>query len=64
MCLPWDAMTCFYAARNGHIEMLQWARADGCPWDAEGRGHTEVLELGKNLAANSGFTLVIALPLP
>ena len=35
---------------NGHLEVLQWARAHGCPWDkwtcayaAEG-GHLEVLQ--------------------
>jgi hypothetical protein len=22
-----------YAARGGHLEVLQWARANGCPWD-------------------------------
>ena len=37
------------AAKYGHLEVLQWARANGCPWDektclgaAEG-GHLEVL---------------------
>jgi hypothetical protein len=24
---------CALAARNGHLGMLQWARANGCPWD-------------------------------
>ena len=34
---------------NGHLEVLQWARAHGCPWDAETcvmaarQGHREVL---------------------
>ena len=38
------------AAMGGHLEVLQWARANGCPWDektcmhaAEG-GHLEVLQ--------------------
>ena len=38
------------AAEGGHLEMLLWARANGCPWDerscmgaAEG-GHLEVLQ--------------------
>ena len=38
------------AAEGGHLEVLQWARANGCPWDektcwraAEG-GHLEVLQ--------------------
>ena len=39
-----------YAAEDGRLEVLQWARANGCPWDkwtceraAEG-GHLEVLQ--------------------
>ena len=42
--------TCADAASGGHLEVLQWARANGCPWDeetcreaAEG-GHLEVLQ--------------------
>ncbi len=41
---------CAYAAKSGHLEILQWARSQGCPWDrwtctyaAEG-GHLEVLQ--------------------
>ena len=41
---------CQYAALGGHLEVLQWARVNGCPWDewtcayaAEG-GHLEVLQ--------------------
>ena len=26
-------MTCAYAAENRHLGVLQWARAQGCPWD-------------------------------
>ena len=26
---PWDAGTCTHAARGGHLEVLQWARANG-----------------------------------
>jgi len=40
---------CAYAAQGGHLEALEWARRNGCPWDehtclvaAEG-GHLEVL---------------------
>jgi len=40
---------CINAALGGHLEVLQWARANGCPWDirtchaaAEG-GHLKVL---------------------
>src|SRR5210317_2637224 len=28
---PWDERTCRYAAKGGHLETLQWARANGCP---------------------------------
>ena len=41
---------CQYSANGGHLEVFQWARANGCPWDemtcayaAEG-GHLEVLQ--------------------
>ena len=41
---------CEDAARGGHLEVLKWARENGCPWDermctyaAEG-GHLEVLK--------------------
>ena len=29
----WNKRTCSAAALNGHPKMLQWARANGCPWD-------------------------------
>ena len=39
-----------FAAQGGHLEVMQWARANGCPWDsltcayaAEG-GYLEVLQ--------------------
>ena len=38
------------AARAGHLEVLQWLRAQGCPWDtwtcrtARCQGHVDVLE--------------------
>ncbi|CAN0085924.1 unnamed protein product, partial [Ectocarpus sp. 12 AP-2014] len=41
--------TCNLAANNEHLEVLQWARSNGCPWNSltctkavEG-GHLEVL---------------------
>ena len=43
--VPVDEMTCAYAAEGGHLEMLQWAFVNGCPWDwttcvvAAERGH-------------------------
>jgi hypothetical protein len=31
---PWCAGTCAFAAKGGHLSVLQWAHAHGCPWDA------------------------------
>ena len=37
------------AARGGHLDVLKWAREEGCPWDgwtthfAEFGGHLEML---------------------
>jgi hypothetical protein len=28
----WNEWTCHGAAAGGHLEVLQWARAKGCPW--------------------------------
>ncbi len=45
---PWDEWTRAYAAREGRLGVLQWARSQGCPWDkltcsyAASRGHLEV----------------------
>ena len=47
---PWDVYTCQYAAMEGHLEVLQWVRANGCPWDertcgwAAWGGHLELLQ--------------------
>ena len=30
---PVTMQTCSYAVRFGHLEILQWLRAVGCPWD-------------------------------
>jgi hypothetical protein len=41
---------CNYAARRGHLEVLQWARENGCHWDkwtcayAAKCGHLEILQ--------------------
>ena len=43
-------MTCEMAAKNGHLAVLQWARAKGCPWGwrtcamAARNGYLEVLQ--------------------
>ena len=33
--LPVDETTCARAAMCEHLKVLQWAHANGCPWDAE-----------------------------
>ena len=41
---------CSTAAGNGHFEILKWARANGCPWNAAtcaaaaGNGYHEILK--------------------
>ena len=50
--LGMKARVCF-AAHGGHLEVLQWARANGCPWDettceaAVARGHLDVVQWAK-----------------
>jgi len=31
---PWDGRTCLQAVHFGHVEVLRWARENGCPWYA------------------------------
>ena len=46
----WDEDTCRWAAFLGHLEVLKWLRAKGCPWGASTSawaalgGHLEVLQ--------------------
>ena len=45
----WDEETCEAAAKGGHLEVLQWARQNGCPWNeltcsAAAGGHLDVLQ--------------------
>ena len=46
----WDMETCSWAAFHGHLEVLKWLRAKGCPWGASTRnwaargGQLEVLQ--------------------
>ncbi|CAN0535862.1 unnamed protein product, partial [Scytosiphon promiscuus] len=41
---------CSSATRNGHLQVLQWLRANGCPWDksacswAAHNGHLRILQ--------------------
>ena len=30
-----DLVTCAYAAESGHLEVLKWARENGCPGSAD-----------------------------
>ena len=47
---PWNADTCHYAARGGHLAALQWAREHNCPWNtvtcwsADAGGHLKMLQ--------------------
>ena len=48
-CLMNAAIVCVLAAFGGHLEVLQWARANDCPWKwtcekAALGGHLEVLQ--------------------
>ena len=46
----WNSSTCSSAAKNGHLDVLKWARENGCEWDswtcsnAAKNGHLDVLE--------------------
>ena len=50
-------MTCSLAANNGYIVLLQWLRANGCPWDrdvcasAAKGGHLEILKWARENGA-------------
>ena len=30
----WDESTCAYAAKGGHLDVLKWAKSNGCKWDS------------------------------
>ncbi len=54
---PGNADTCEDAARDGHLEVLKWARQEGAPWDAltcawaAKGGHLEVLKWARQEGA-------------
>ena len=54
---PWDAATCAAAAWIGNLEILKWARENGCPWDkrtcenAARNGHLELLKWARENGA-------------
>ena len=29
---PWNWVTCEYAVKKGRVEVLRWARENGCHW--------------------------------
>ena len=35
--LPVGRQTCAFAAKYGQLEVLKWARENGCPWDEHTR---------------------------
>ena len=47
---PWDIDTCNGAAFSGHLEVLKWARENGCEWNSSTcshairEGHLEILK--------------------
>ena len=57
---PWDADTCTSAAEGGHLERLQWLRANGCPWNkwtcinATKGGHDAIVQWAKANGAPYG----------
>ena len=55
---PWDEKTCYYAGRNGHLQVFQWARNNGCAWDANTCAHAAVN--GHLLTPDEGFTSLSA----
>ena len=54
------------AAKDGHLEVLQWARENGCPWDwktcafAASCGQLEVQWARANGCPWDGYTLIYA----
>ena len=53
MDAPWNEDVCAYAAKGGHLDVLKWARENGCPWNeqvcinAATNGHLEILKWAK-----------------
>ena len=42
---PWYSSTCLFAVTYDHVEVLRWARENGCPWTASARDRAAA-ELG------------------
>ena len=55
---PWDESTCAAAAWVGNLDILKWARENGCPWDkrtcdnAARNGHLELLKWARKNGAS------------
>ena len=49
-CTVYESSVCEYAAKEGQLEVLQWAHANGCPWNemtcafAAGKGKLEAIQ--------------------
>ena len=43
------ADTCHYAVEGGHVEVLRWARENGCPWIAATRARAAELRYTDDL---------------
>ena len=38
----WNDGTCAHAVKEGHVEVLRWARENGCPWGTWARDRAEL----------------------
>ena len=43
---PWDARACAGAALDGHLDVLQWAIDNGCPYEVNDYTREALEELG------------------
>eukprot|EP01051_Picozoa_sp_SAG22_P000414 SAG22_NODE_11_length_35583_cov_107.128790_14_plen_65_part_00 len=46
----WGWQTCVGAAGRGHLEVLQWARANACGWNSSAIRRAEQSGLGRTAA--------------
>ena len=43
---PWNKWACFKAALNGHLDVLQWAIDNGCPYQVNDYTREALQSLG------------------
>jgi len=61
-------MTITLAAEFGHLDVVQWARKHGCPWDARActiaaqHGHLEVLRWAREHGCPWGSGIAVCAP--